>query len=844
MEDALQSDSRPCLGQWQAFLRHGAALWGALLLGAGIICLIAWNWTGFHPMVKLALLGTVIFACAALPLWRGVQSLAGQAGLLLAGLCVGPLLAVYGQNYLATSQVWQLYRIWALVLLPLAIIAGRLPLWWLAWLMGSLALWLWLGNFGYSMFDLTSWYQWLFPLAQLVLVLGLETALAKRPALLLPLLPLQRSAAFAALAPLTFWLAILAYYTILGWGRCQSENSIVFWLPVAGYGAVLLTGWFWFRFRRHDLPLLTLGLASLACFVFSWVRLFWESWQLNYLFLLGLLLAGLTAACALIIRGWMRAFAADQKQDAAAGTAHFAEQSQTSPWYAQLLLGLGGWVAALLLCAGLALLAFEARIGSAELSVATGLVFVAAGRAGLAFSGVALQQFALALAFCGLNFFLGGLCFMVPAVWQWPLLSLLLWLLSFAFSHSFFRFFLVWSAMEAVTSGCLLAYTVYGIEGCSGLISLFPGFGWFLNAFFGTESEAAMLILLPGIFCAVLALAVAWLWLKPGQSEQEEQRLAPLRWAGMAFLLLHPFSLQVLQYVFWQQGYAPWSALAGGSTPFLGTALVLLALKLSRGYLRAFLLAGTLLLLVLGWYFPSLLLIPAILGWVLGRHAKSRACLAFASLVFGLSLGLFYYTLALTLPVKAALLCATGLVLLIPALLARSGGSGFRPSCSGRALAGLLCMIVLMGLVFGSASRDEALLRQGRRMVLPLAPVDPRAFLLGDYMTLDWALKNQAIAVLKEHNPVPVAGRLVLTLDENDVVQALRLDDGMPLRPEEALLQYRFAGYTLLLLPQALYFQEGEGEKLEQALYGEARVDEKGRVLLRGLLDKDLQPLF
>ena len=63
----------------------------------------------------------------------GDHTTASKVSLLVATICLGVLLALYGQTYQTGADPWQLFLNWALLMLPWAII-GRFPAIWIFWI--------------------------------------------------------------------------------------------------------------------------------------------------------------------------------------------------------------------------------------------------------------------------------------------------------------------------------------------------------------------------------------------------------------------------------------------------------------------------------------------------------------------------------------------------------------------------------------------------------------------------------------------------------------------------------------------------------------------------------------
>ncbi|MGE0802602.1 MAG: GDYXXLXY domain-containing protein [Lautropia sp.] len=161
-------------------------------------------------------------------------------------------------------------------------------------------------------------------------------------------------------------------------------------------------------------------------------------------------------------------------------------------------------------------------------------------------------------------------------------------------------------------------------------------------------------------------------------------------------------------------------------------------------------------------------------------------------------------------------------------------------------------------LVFGGYNhailRNESLLARGDVVRLELAPVDPRAFLTGDYMRLDYALAREAArrhdaAASGRRTPdaAAAAGRdafAIVAVDADRVARLVRLQPAAtPRAAGEHALLVRFRAGRARIGTDAWYFEEGTGKRLEAARYGEFRVGADGRTLLTGLLDAGRQPL-
>jgi len=142
----------------------------------------------------------------------------------------------------------------------------------------------------------------------------------------------------------------------------------------------------------------------------------------------------------------------------------------------------------------------------------------------------------------------------------------------------------------------------------------------------------------------------------------------------------------------------------------------------------------------------------------------------------------------------------------------------------------------------------ETLLARGDTVLLRLAPVDPRSLMQGDYMALNFDIGNQIRTAQGAAERPPRDGVAVIRRDTRGVASFVRLHDGGPLGAGEQLLRFqaarsRWGGAQVQVSTDAYFFQEGQGERFAQAMYGEFRVGADGQALLVGLRGKELERL-
>lgn len=163
----------------------------------------------------------------------------------------------------------------------------------------------------------------------------------------------------------------------------------------------------------------------------------------------------------------------------------------------------------------------------------------------------------------------------------------------------------------------------------------------------------------------------------------------------------------------------------------------------------------------------------------------------------------------------------------------------------GIALLGLLLVITIITI---NVAKYETHLATGDTVLLELAPVDPRGFMQGDYMTLRYAIEDQVLYAIGQDitDAKPSEGYVIVTLNEHRVGRFLRLEDNYSeqsrtLAADEMALYYRLRNGVLKLATNAYFFQEGHSEAFETAEYGLFRVNDKGEPLLTHMVDKDFK---
>jgi uncharacterized membrane-anchored protein len=265
--------------------------------------------------------------------------------------------------------------------------------------------------------------------------------------------------------------------------------------------------------------------------------------------------------------------------------------------------------------------------------------------------------------------------------------------------------------------------------------------------------------------------------------------------------------------------------------------------------------SGALLLPVYGGLLAFCPVVPhlgvlALIGTLAAAHGKKRLLwLALAILL--VSLGNFYYALAWPLTDKAVLLAVMGALLASALFVLRRPRSGITAPAAPQVkwLLGALALATLLPLwvVRGDVAQKEEIIAHGQKIYLPLVPRDPRSLLQGDYMALRFdlpaALRDE-LGKRQRNAPGLRQALAVAELDAQGVARLLRLAvQGETPAGHELLLPLQQLKGEWVLVTDAYFFPEGQGQTLARARFGEFRVLPDGRALLVGLADDGLHAM-
>jgi len=152
----------------------------------------------------------------------------------------------------------------------------------------------------------------------------------------------------------------------------------------------------------------------------------------------------------------------------------------------------------------------------------------------------------------------------------------------------------------------------------------------------------------------------------------------------------------------------------------------------------------------------------------------------------------------------------------------------------------LLALLLVIGVAWWSVAGLERILRDGRPVLVELAPVDPRSLMQGDYMALRFAIDAR---LPRRRDSERLPSYVYVNLDEESRASFASVGDTLPAPAGQIALKIRLRDRRTSVGSNAFFFQEGQGAVYARARWGELRVDDSGRALLTTLRDENLQVL-
>lgn len=357
-----------------------------------------------------------------------------------------------------------------------------------------------------------------------------------------------------------------------------------------------------------------------------------------------------------------------------------------------------------------------------------------------------------------------------------------------------------------------------------------------------------------------LALAV-WLtvqWLDR-EMHADARRSVMLEWTGLGWILVTLAALAFWSGMTFLAGasidaggwrgevmHQPWAGIAQVSSAVLAICAAAWLVRCWPSLRQVWSGMTALILVGLAWLMPSLgasLLLLAI--FCTGQ--RWRLAMA-AGVAVAWIIGAFYYQLSFPLGTKALMLLGAGASLAAIAWMALRNqsltlGSGIVPVNSFPARAGIaVCAVAVLAVANIGIWQKETLIAEGRPVFVELAPVDPRSLMQGDFMRLAFRLPAPDRNDMRDRHGAQ-RERAIGKIDARGIVTLDRLENGVPPKPGEIAIELTPKGHLSMLVTDAWYFKEGEGQRWSRAKYGEFRVDASGRALLVGLRGPALEVL-
>ncbi|NLY64998.1 MAG: DUF4401 domain-containing protein [Alcaligenaceae bacterium] len=838
------------LKNWQGFLAFLALLTGIAFFSSGVVTGVAANWAHFSAMQKLYGI-QFLFCLACLASFfiylRQTQKTGqmGQAGpgsqgaFFVAAVTTGALLALIGQVYQTGASPWSLFALWAALMLPMLLAAPNAAL---------ALLWCVVFNTAWLLYVNNNLVPFFRHYPQAMAYAGVNLAL-----LAVAEFNLARLQDRFRIVPR--FLGFVCTWPLLGMPNIFGSNAdsaaylvLLEWcLPVAVFAAGF---WFYSR-KKQDFFML----ANLVGFLSAYVlirsleifdKLLMDSF-VSILPIAGLVLltAGLGARA--INRLYRQAYPASTK----------------SIWPVQLLLVCVTLIVSLLVALFLAVQEIP--------FLASGVIMLLAG-VGLYFAGKGNSQ--------------------RDALVSGVLVLMGLGMLGFSLLETYD----IWSGHSREKNAFRLHALAIAVVCMAVYIPFRVVWVRFLCA-----SQAISLVLLvlatylvadisefETVFSLLSYHTVPWMTLAATllflyASEKNQAGLQPLAWAlAMATLVL--IFMETLMLIEVLDGFPAFNLLE----VIMGTLKTMFSFRVSSWPHIIFQLLPAALIVwgmrkepAARWFkwIAAILVFLLCLNWGMGHGityslilvllaypCRDRVLAGLGVLGLIIFMGLFYYQLQLSLLNKALLLLVTGLVLLAIAIALRhyimpvrqepgldgtqtGAGSARVSGKTGRywlpVMTALSAALVLAVANWGIWS-NETILRTGQRVILPLAPVDPRSLMQGDYMALNFELIGQ-LSKARQSRDNTGYEYAILESDENGVFSLAGISQNYPdmilANQKTVVMRYKTDGYRVSLSSHEYFFPEGKADHFAQAKYGEFRVNKKGKALLSGLLDENLNRL-
>ncbi|MEO8018977.1 MAG: DUF2157 domain-containing protein [Pseudomonadota bacterium] len=117
------AEARPSRAEAIHFFANCLRIGGVLSLASALVFFVAANWGRFAVVGRFALVEIALVGCTAVAFARPPPEFIGRGASFLAFITTGALLALFGQTYQTGADVYELFLMWALLGLPLVVVA-------------------------------------------------------------------------------------------------------------------------------------------------------------------------------------------------------------------------------------------------------------------------------------------------------------------------------------------------------------------------------------------------------------------------------------------------------------------------------------------------------------------------------------------------------------------------------------------------------------------------------------------------------------------------------------------------------------------------------------------------
>ncbi|MCW3171479.1 DUF2157 domain-containing protein [Shewanella subflava] len=312
----------PSEHNWLQLIANLVLFLGMLLLSAGVIFFMAFNWDALANLTKFAIVEGLLMAFIGGYYLTHRASDASNpnkfvafnhhwnlpnAMLLGASIMVGALLALVGQTYQTGADPWQLFALWAVFILPFAVIAGFDLLWLLVLVLVNVSLGIYFDSFAsiwgvkLALIQIMALFSLVNLSIHLLFNLARRLTWAAQSRFQCP--AVEATSLLVSMVSLT-WLMIWVVFDVDATVDSSDYALLYLTIMAAIFG--------WYRYRSPALYPLTLVLTSLCATIVSiFSRGLFESHDPIGIFLLiALLVVGLTSGCLYWLKRIQQEFAA------------------------------------------------------------------------------------------------------------------------------------------------------------------------------------------------------------------------------------------------------------------------------------------------------------------------------------------------------------------------------------------------------------------------------------------------------------------------------------------------------------------------------------------------------